>query len=162
MTRRFLLRAVAPLVMVVSSLVSAPVHADQPLDGQSLDRPVVRRRSPERQKRNALPFVRTELFFGTAKPDGAVTAEEFKAFVDAVITPLFPDGLTVVKADGQFKNDAGVTIKEEAYVLILLYSAESQKASSRSIDYIRQEYMRAHQQESVLRADDPFLVWVSF
>jgi Protein of unknown function (DUF3574) len=79
-----------------------------------------------------------------------------------VVTPLFPDGLTLVRASGQFRGADGVTIKEDAYVLILLYPLEGQTASSRNIDAIRAEYMKRHQQESVLRVDDPFLVWVSF
>jgi hypothetical protein len=91
-----------------------------------------------------------------------VTEEEFKAFLDEVVTPLFPDGLTVVRADGQFRGADGLTIKEDSYVLIVLYPVEGQKASSRNLDFIRTEYMRRHQQESVLRVDDPFLVWVSF
>jgi hypothetical protein len=47
-------------------------------------------------------------------------------------------------------------------VLTLLYPVDTQKASSRNIDTSRKEYMRRHQQESVLRVDDPFLMWVSF
>jgi hypothetical protein len=47
-------------------------------------------------------------------------------------------------------------------VLILLYSVEGHKTSSRNIDAIRRAYMTRHLQESVLRVDDPFLVWVSF
>lgn len=162
MLRRLFLRRLAPLVLTLGSLLSTPIQAAIPLDTQSQDRAVVRRRAPEGQRRNALAFVRTELFFGSAKPDGAVTEEEFKAFLDEVVTPRFPDGLTVMKADGQFRGADGVTIKEDSYVLILLYPVEGQKASSRSIDAIRAEYMRRHQQESVLRVDDPFLVWVSF
>jgi hypothetical protein len=56
----------------------------------------------------------------------------------------------------------GLTIKEDSFVVVLLYPVDGQKASSRNIDSIRSEYMRLHQQESVLRDDDPFLVWVSF
>jgi hypothetical protein len=41
-----------------------------------------------------------------------VTEEEFRAFLDEFVTPLFPDGLTVVKADGQFRGADGVTIEE--------------------------------------------------
>ena len=74
------------------------------LEARTQDRPIVRRRAPDGQRRNALAFVRTELFFGTAKPDGAVTEEEFGPVLDTVVTPLFPDGLTVIKADGQFKG----------------------------------------------------------
>jgi hypothetical protein len=163
MIRRLFLRRLAPLVLTLSSLLTTPIQAAvQQIDTQRRERPVVRPRAAEGQRKNAVAFVRSELFFGSAKPDGAVTEEEFKAFLDEVVTPLFPDGLTLVRASGQFRGADGVTIKEDAYVLILLYPLEGQTASSRNIDAIRAEYMKRHQQESVLRVDDPFLVWVSF
>jgi hypothetical protein len=160
-TRRLLIERVTPIALTLGMLISAPVQAFQSAEGQTQDRPIVRRRAPEGQ-REALAFARTELFFGTAKPDGSVTEDEFRTFVDEVVTPLFPDGLTVVKADGQFRGTGGVTIKEESYVLILLYQVDGHKTSSRNIDAIRRAYMTRHRQESVLRVDDPFLVWVSF
>jgi uncharacterized protein DUF3574 len=152
----------APLAVTFSMLVGAPAGFVQQLDAQAQDRPIVRRRAPDGERRTALAFVRTELFFGTAKPVGAVTEEEFKLFLDEEVTPLFPDGLTVLKADGQFKGADGLTIKEDAFVVVLLYPVDGQKTSSRNIDLIRRRYMHQHQQESVLRVDDPFLVWVSF
>ena len=91
-----------------------------------------------------------------------MTEDEFNRFLDEVVTPLFPDGLTVIKGAGQFKGSDRLTIKEDSFLLILLHPFETQKADSRNIDFIRQEYMRQHGQESVLRVDDPFLVWVSF
>ena len=162
MMRRLFLKSLTPLAVAFSTLTAAPVTADQQVEARRKDQPIVRRRAPSGQRHNALAFVRTELFFGTAKPIGAVTEEEFNKFLDEVVTPLFPDGLTVIKADGQFKGEDGVTIKEQSFVLVLLYPVDGQKASSRSIDFIRAEYMQQHQQESVLRVDDPFLVWVSF
>ena len=49
-------------------------------------------------------FSRTELFFGTAKPDGtAVTEAEWTAFLADEITPRFPDGLTVLSGMGQWQ-----------------------------------------------------------
>ncbi len=143
-----------------SVLMAAPAYAVQQLDTQDL--PIVRRRAPTGQRRAGLAFARTELFFGTAKRDGAVTPDDFNRFLDDVVTPLFPDGLTVTRVDGRFRGEGGVTIKEDSYVLVLLYPVEGLKASSANIDLIRREYMRRHQQESVLRADDPYLVWVSF
>jgi hypothetical protein len=160
--KRLIAGGVAPLAMAFSALVPVSLEAVQQIEAQTQDRPIARRRAPDGRRHNALAFVRTELFFGTAKPDGAVTDEEFNAFLDAIITPLFPDGLTVVKADGQFKRADGLTIKEDSFIVVLLYPVDGQKTSSRSIDYIRGEYMRLHKQESVLRVDDPFLVWVSF
>jgi hypothetical protein len=133
------------------------------LEPASQDRSVLQRRPPALKRNGATAFVRTELFFGTAKALGApVTEQEFRDFVDAVITPRFPDGLTVIKADGQFRGESGDTIKEASYVLILLYDADDQKDGSRKINEIRRIYMKQHSQESVLRVDDPFLVWVSF
>jgi Protein of unknown function (DUF3574) len=141
-------------------LMAAPAYAVQQLD--SNDRPIARRRAPAGHRRAGLAFARTELFFGTAKREGAVTPDEFNKFLEEVVTPLFPDGLTVTKVDGQFKGEDGVTIKEDAYVLVLMYPADGLKASGANIDLIRRIYMRQHQQESVLRADDPYLLWVSF
>ena len=161
LTRRLFLERVTPAVVTLGMLIASPVHAFQE-EGQAQDRPIGRRRAPEGQRREALAFARTELFFGTAKPGGAVTEEEFTTFLDEFVTPLFPDGVTVVKANGQFRGADGVTIKEESFVLTLLYPVEGHKTSSRNIDAIRQAYMTRHRQESVLRVDDPFLVWVSF
>src|SRR5262245_38720221 len=37
-------------------------------------------------------FVRTELFFGSERPNlPQVSADEFKEFLDAAVTPCFPD-----------------------------------------------------------------------
>src|SRR6185503_16288331 len=39
---------------------------------------------------------RTELYFGSSKPDGSVVTEaEYQLFVNNEVTPRFPDGLTV-------------------------------------------------------------------
>jgi hypothetical protein len=78
------------------------------------------------------------------------------------VTPRFPDGLTLVKGDGQFKGSDGVIVKEQSFVLILLYASDSYTDSSRRIDRIRRLYTKRFQQESVLRVDDPYVVWVSF
>lgn len=46
----------------------------------------------------AEPWIRTELSFGTTLPDGSeMTDEQWGDFLDAEITPRFPDGLTVLE-----------------------------------------------------------------
>src|SRR5262245_12453435 len=96
---------------------------------------------------------RTELFFGTAiKGGGAVTDEQFRAFLDAEITPRFPEGLTVLTGYGQFLNSTGVIQQERSFVLILLYPL-SANDSSRKIEEIRVLYKARFNQESVLRVD---------
>jgi hypothetical protein len=45
-------------------------------------------------------FVRTELFFGLSRPGGRITERQFERFVDAEVTPRFPDGLTLLSGRG--------------------------------------------------------------
>ena len=165
MRRRLLLKGLGPLAALMGMLFSASAGAQQsvPIESAPQLRPILQRRIPDAGRRGSLAFARTELYFGTAKSDGTVvTEEDFRAFIDHVITPRFPDGLTVLKGDGQFRLDDGTVIKEQSFVVILLYSSETQKESSRKIEVIRRLYLTMHDQESVLRVDDPFFVWVSF
>jgi len=98
-------------------------------------------------------FERTELFFGLSKPNNSqVTDEEFQGFVDSTVTPLFPDGLTLLTARGQFKNSSGEVITERSRLLILLYPFSPD--SNRKVEQIRTAYKDAFQQESVLRVDE--------
>ncbi len=157
-------KTLGSLAIVVTMLLSTPVEARAQLETQiqTQDRPVVRRRIPEAARKGAGPFVRTELFFGTARPDGVVTEEQFRKFIDIEVTRRFPDGLTVLKGDGQFRGQDDVIIKEASFVLILLYPYEGSEKSSQRIQRIRDLYKEQFDQESVLRVDDPFVVWVSF
>jgi hypothetical protein len=156
-------KRIVTIALSLGCLFAGPVEAQQRIAVAKQDRPILQRRIPDAARKGTLPFVRTELYFGTAKSDGtAVSEQDFREFVDQVIARRFPDGLTVVAAEGQFKGTDGVTIKEQSFIVILLYPSETQKASSRSINIIRQLYMNMHDQESVLRVDDPFAVWVSF
>ena len=99
-------------------------------------------------------FARTELFFGSEKPDGSeVTNEEFTMFLNEVITPRFPDSLTLLVGRGQFLNAQGKIIKERSWLLILLYPEEARQDSSTKIEEIRALYKQCFQQESVLRVD---------
>jgi Protein of unknown function (DUF3574) len=98
-------------------------------------------------------YERTELYFGSGKPDGGeVTPEEFDTFVDKEITPAFPDGLTRLTGEGQWRGSSGEVVKERSYVIILLYPVTDHGAQG-EIEEIRQDYKRFFDQESVLRAD---------
>jgi hypothetical protein len=97
-------------------------------------------------------FKRTELYFGSERPDGSeVTDEQFDAFVDSTVTPRFPDGLTQLTGEGQFLGATG-PIEEKSFVVILLYPFDDRQAS-REIEQIRTAYKVKFKQESVLRAD---------
>ena len=98
-------------------------------------------------------FARTELVFGRAKPNGSmVTGEEFRGFLDEIITPRFPDGLTVLSGAGQFRGSAGMIMREGAVFVILLYPAGNKDSSTR-IEEIPDIYRKPFAQESVMRID---------
>ena len=104
-------------------------------------------------------FARTELLFGLSRSGGPdITEQEFKQFIDTKVTPRFPDGLTLLSGDGQFKDASGAIIEEGSKLLILLYPFSPQ--SSKLVEQIRSDYKDLFQQESVLRIDD--LSCVSF
>jgi hypothetical protein len=123
---------------------------------------VVQRPVPVGARTGSLPFVRTELYFGTAKPGGVVSEAEFLDFVDRHVTPRFPDGLTLIKGDGQFRSDGNTIVKEQSFVLILLYPHDTRDEGLRRIERIRTLYKDEFDQQSVVRVDDPYIVWVSF
>jgi hypothetical protein len=111
----------------------------------------------------AEPWVRTELFFGLAKPDGtAITDAEWHAFLDTEITPRFPDGLTILDGAGQWQGEDDEIVQEASKIVILLYPREAIAESNGEIEDIRAAYERTFQQESVLRADDDRPVCASF
>ena len=139
--------------------VSAVAHASEPigeLDASRLERRAhlawSERRICEQLIKGEI-FARTELLFGLSRSNGPdITEEEFQAFIDLQVTPRFPDGLTLLAGNGQFKDSAGNIVQEGSKLLILLYPFS--KDRSVLVDEVRAEYKGAFQQESVLRVDE--------
>lgn len=107
-------------------------------------------------------FLRTELYFGMSKPDGEISEDDFTAFLNQIISPKFPEGLTVLGGIGQFKDSEGAIIREKSKVLILLYPFKNRKESNRKIELIRAAYKKKFCQQSVLRIDVSESLNVSF
>lgn len=100
----------------------------------------------------AAPYARLELLFGLGKPGGGeVSEEEWRAFLEAEVTPRFPDGLTVLAAYGQWRDRSGEIAREPSRVLVIWHrrGADSETA----IEAIRQAYKTQFGQESVMRVD---------
>ena len=135
------------LAPTLSSSQAGPLHPDPRVDGKA--------RSC--QGPSDL-WTRTELFFGSAKPDGsAVSEQEFRQFLAQEVTPRFPDGLTLLVGQGQFRNASGVVVQERSMLLVLLYPSQEPRGNH-EIEAIREAYKRRFHQESVLRLDACALV----
>ncbi|ROZ78419.1 DUF3574 domain-containing protein [Ramlibacter sp. WS9] len=98
-------------------------------------------------------FIQDSLYFGTAKPVGIVTPGEWADFLNKVVSPRFPQGLTVWEAAGQWRGGDGAIVREASRVLNLLHPDDA--ASEKAVVEIVVEYKARFQQEAVLRVKAP-------
>jgi Protein of unknown function (DUF3574) len=95
-------------------------------------------------------MVRDTLYFGRNRLNGGTVREaEWRRFLNETITPRFPDGLTVVKATGQWRNASGQIEREASEVVTVLHSGDP--TARGKISEIIAEYRRRFDQEAVLR-----------
>lgn len=137
-TGRRTLRHVVVLVVLAASLAGCGAAVYPSLAGERAD---------------GLPvgetLVRSELVFGRARPDGSTVSEgEWQGFVDAHVTPRFPEGLTMIDAAGQYRTRAGLLVRESSKILVLLHQGSDRQRSA--IEDIRAIYKRLFDQEAVL------------
>jgi hypothetical protein len=96
-------------------------------------------------------WTRTELCFGLSKPDHTIIADEqWQSFIDQQIVPRFPQGFTVVPAEGRWFQDGQTRVEPSRIVIILHPKTDETDAM---IDEIAREYARQFNQDAVLRAD---------
>ena len=85
-----------------------------------------------------------------------VSEEAFQKFVDAEITPRFPDGLTLVEARGQWRGADGRIASEPSKVLMLALPPGGE--GLRKADEVRAAYAKAFRQEAVMLVTQPACV----
>src|SRR5688572_4221685 len=108
-------------------------------------------------------YYRTEIYLGMSIPGGGTVSDAaWETFLNDVVTPLFPDGFTVLAGHGQYREASGTIAKEPSHVLVFLYRKSERRAASAKIERIRSEYKKRFAQESVLRVDITKSVLVSF
>lgn len=108
-------------------------------------------------------YYRTELYMGMSIPGGLMVSDEaWEKFLAEVVTPLFPDGFTILGGRGQYREASGTIAKEPSHVLVFLYKKADRKTAGVKIEQIRTAYKKRFAQESVLRVDIVKSVLVSF
>ena len=89
------------------------------------------------------------LYFGTDKPAGRVTPEDWAQFLSETVTPRFPAGLTAWQAAGQWRSASGTVVREPSYVLSLVHPPST--AAETAVAELIASYKARFQQEAVLR-----------
>jgi hypothetical protein len=90
------------------------------------------------------------LFFGRdILMSGEVSDQQWGEFVENVITPRFPQGLSVWPVSGQWKMADGTIIKEKSFALNVVH--DDSAARNTAVEEIMNTYKTRFQQEAVLR-----------
>ena len=97
---------------------------------------------------SSTPQVRTTLYFGLARPKGAVSELEWQIFLRDEVTRRFPDGLTVWEAEGQWRTPSGSIDQEQSKVLLLVHA--DTEAARQSVRAVIDAYRKTFEQQSVL------------
>jgi hypothetical protein len=99
-------------------------------------------------------LVADRLVFGRSIPGGGVVGEEeWAAFLRDVVTPRFPDGLTVWRAEGQWRGPDGRLVREPVLVVEIFHPASASADSA--LDAVAIAYRRRFRQDAVLRVTSP-------
>ena len=104
----------------------------------------------------ASQWLRSELYFGVGAAGRVSAAEEqrWRDFLDAEVTPRFPDGLTVVDGDGQWRSPGDPRIERLASKVLLIVHEDTPRRRA-DIEAIRAAWKRASGDESVLWIRQP-------
>ena len=94
------------------------------------------------------------LFCGLAIPGGGeVSEEEWRAFVRDEVTPRFPDGLTVWRAEGQWRGKDGVLVREPVVIIEIVHRPDLR--IDEEIFSIARAYKERFKQDAVMRVTTP-------
>jgi len=140
--------AIGCLLLCLVGCVQAPAAPDATLVGD-----------PERPGEDR--WLRTELYIAVGRaddPDGPrIDGDTWRAFLDAEVTPRFPDGFTVHDAYGQWRNrDSGRIGRLDSKVIVILHPDDA--AARSAVEAIRAAFKARFGHDSVLRATHPIEV----
>ncbi|HEY6893800.1 MAG TPA: DUF3574 domain-containing protein [Rhodanobacteraceae bacterium] len=94
--------------------------------------------------------LRDTLYFGLSIPGGGRVADAaFKQFADDAIGTAFPNGFTIVEAEGTWRGADGASVSEPSRVVTIVHPDDG--ASEAAIRAIVQRYRTTFRQEAVLR-----------
>ena len=92
------------------------------------------------------PATEYRLFFGLTDSTGEVIVEgEWQMFLDEIITPRFPGGLTVLDAYGQWQPPTGSLHSESTRVLLVGVSGNEEENTWGLLSEITAEWSRRYQ-----------------
>lgn len=97
--------------------------------------------------------LQVDLYFGRDTDKGEVSESDWANFLAEDVTPRFPEGLSVLEVQGQYREPSGQIIRERTKLLVIvLFDAANQQAK---VGEIARAYARRFGQHSVFRVERP-------
>jgi hypothetical protein len=126
------MRATFALILIGAALTAAAAHAAP-------------RACPDGMKSAAT----AELFFGrNVGWTGQVSDADWRAFLDAEVTPRFPGGLSVGDVYGRQRGPAGAFARQNTKALFIVLAGRPDE--QQRLNLIREAYKRRFHQQAVL------------
>ncbi|MBX3501583.1 MAG: DUF3574 domain-containing protein [Alphaproteobacteria bacterium] len=99
-------------------------------------------------------MTQVDLYFGRYIPGGGgeVSDAQWRRFLDEVVTPRFPDGLSVLDVHGQWKSTRTGTIARERSKRLSIIVPDAAAAAA-NVEAIKAAYRQRFRQESVLQSE---------
>ena len=90
-----------------------------------------------------------DLYFGLSVKDAPdVSDAQFADFLDKEVTPRFPQGLTVINAQGRWRMADGQIVREPSKIVQIVLPGAPDDLTK--LDAVREAYKRQFHQEAVL------------
>lgn len=101
-------------------------------------------------------MAQVDLYFGRNIPGGGgeVSDAQWRQFLDEVVTPRFPDGLSVLDVQGQWKSTRTGAIARERSKRLSIIVPDATSAAA-NFEAIKAAYKQRFRQESVLQSEQP-------
>ncbi len=97
--------------------------------------------------------MRTAQIFLAAKAPAKVSDTDIRKFVDAEVTPRFPDGVSLVDGGAQWKGEDNRLIREAAKVVLIVLPSKGDPAAR--VEAVRAAYRTKFKQDSVVVMPPP-------
>jgi Protein of unknown function (DUF3574) len=98
------------------------------------------------------PMVETMLYMGMLRPGGSISRYEFNTFIETEVVPRWKEGFTILDGQGLWLSEQrNITEREPSHVLVRLHDGSA--TASADIEAIRNAYIKAFEQDAVLRTD---------
>jgi hypothetical protein len=98
------------------------------------------------------PATTAELFFGrNVGWTGQVSDADWRSFLDAEVTPRFPDGLAVSDVYGQLRSPAGAFVRQNDKALFIVLAGLPDE--QQRLGLVRDAYKKRFHQQSVLMVE---------